>query len=206
MNYSYLSFKRACDFILATLLLIFLLPFLTLLTLLLYLSHGRPIFFRQSRAGFQQKVFTLYKFRSMDLYNPQNPLGDSKRTTILGSFLRASSLDELPSLINILKGDLSFVGPRPLLCEYLHLYTPEQNLRHSVRPGLTGLAQVNGRNSISWEEKFSYDALYVRSISFPLDFFILIKTFYTVLFASGVNHHGSPMPPFTGGITPLPRT
>ena len=150
---------------------------------------GRPIFFIQERGGFNNTVFKLIKFRTMTLkMDKKNKLlDDNFRITKIGKFLRETSLDEIPSLINVLKGEMSFIGPRPLLAKYLKLYTKEQKKRHNLRPGITGWAQISGRNLISWEKKFKLDLWYVENINFFLDFKILILTFLTVLKKEGVN-------------------
>ncbi len=164
-------------------------------------TMGTPVFFRQVRAGHHGKSFEMIKFRSMkntvDEYG--KPLPDEERITPFGHFLRNSSLDELPELWNVLKGDMSLVGPRPLLMEYLPRYTPEQNRRHDVKPGISGWAQVNGRNAISWEEKFNLDVWYVENYSFLLDLKIIIQTVKTVFVREGIsaNEHVT-MPPFRG--------
>jgi len=163
--------KNIIDFIISLFLLIILFPLFILIMFLIYLNMGRPIFFKQKRAGFKGKPFYIFKFRTMkNIYDSNgNLLQDEERLTKLGKFLRSSSLDELPELINVLKGEMSIVGPRPLLYEYLPLYTPEQARRHEVKPGMTGWVQVNGRNALSWEEKFKLDVWYVDNWSLLLD-------------------------------------
>jgi len=158
-------------------------PLLAILSVLVWIKHGRPILFRQARPGYNGKIFTLYKFRSMsnELDSNGKPLPDTQRITRLGHFLRASSLDELPELINVLRGEMSLVGPRPLLVEYLPRYSAEQRRRHDVLPGITGWAQVNGRNALTWEEKFALDVWYVDHWSFGLDIKILWLTVGQVL-------------------------
>ncbi|GAA4018262.1 sugar transferase [Deinococcus rubellus] len=171
------------------------------LTLLVRFKLGSPIFFSQQRPGLRGKPFTMYKFRTMrDATDTQGqPLPDSERLTPLGRFLRSSSLDELPELFNVLRGDMSLVGPRPLLMEYLPRYTPQQARRHEVRPGITGWAQVNGRNAISWEEKFNLDVWYVDNRSFALDLKILWLTVLKVFKREGINAVGeATMPVFSG--------
>ena len=175
----YKSFgKRLFDFISAAAGLIILSPLFLFLTLLIYFINNRNPFFHQRRPGLDGKIFTIIKFRTMmDLYDPNGILlSDTERLTRLGKFLRKTSLDELPQLWNVLIGEMSLVGPRPLLQEYLSFYTKEQSKRHTVKPGITGWAQVNGRNTISWEEKFAYDLWYVNKISFRLDLIILLST------------------------------
>lgn len=171
-------FKRMLDFILSLIALIILSPILLIVAILVRIKLGSPIIFKQQRPGKDEKIFTLYKFRTMTDKKDENGnlLPDSERLTKFGKLLRSTSLDELPELINILKGDMAIVGPRPLLVEYLPYYTEEEKHRHDVRPGLTGLAQVNGRNSISWEEKFKYDVQYVKKITFLGDLKIILKT------------------------------
>lgn len=171
-------FKRMLDFILSLIALIILSPVLLIVAILVRIKLGSPIIFKQQRPGKNEKIFTLYKFRTMTDKKDENGnlLPDSERLTKFGKLLRSTSLDELPELINILKGDMAIVGPRPLLVEYLPYYTEEEKHRHDVRPGLTGLAQVNGRNSISWEEKFKYDVQYVKKITFLGDLKIILKT------------------------------
>lgn len=172
--------------------LLILMPLLVALSALVLIYHGRPILFHQTRAGLNGKPFKMLKFRTMrDAVDSMgNPLPDSERITKFGAFLRATSLDELPELWNVLKGDMSLVGPRPLLMEYLHLYTPEQARRHEVRPGITGWAQVNGRNAISWEEKFKLDVWYVDNRSLWLDIKILFMTVKKVFVREGISADG----------------
>ncbi|MHB0988885.1 MAG: sugar transferase [Bellilinea sp.] len=175
--------KRIFDLLISSLGLILTSPLLAVLAVLVWINHGRPILFRQPRPGHNGKIFTLYKFRSMsnELDSSGNPLPDTQRITRLGHFLRASSLDELPELINVLRGEMSLVGPRPLLVEYLPRYSAEQRRRHDVLPGITGWAQVNGRNALTWEEKFALDVWYVDHWSFGLDIKILWQTVGQVL-------------------------
>lgn len=181
--------KRLLDLILSLIALIILMPVMIILYVLVRIKLGKPVFFKQQRPGLNEKIFTLYKFRTMTDKKDENGklLPDSKRLTKFGKFLRSTSLDELPELINIIKGDMSIVGPRPLLVEYLPLYNEEQKKRHNVRPGLTGLAQVNGRNNISWEEKFKDDIKYVKNINFIEDIKIIFKTVGKVLKREGIN-------------------
>lgn len=170
--------KRTLDLILSLMALILLMPLMIIIGILVRINLGSPIIFKQKRPGKNEKIFTLYKFRTMtdkrDIDG--NLLPDEYRLTKFGKFLRSTSLDELPELINIIKGDMAIVGPRPLLVEYLPYYTEEEKHRHDVRPGLTGLAQVNGRNAISWEEKLKYDTEYIKEISFYSDLKIIFKT------------------------------
>lgn len=193
--------KPFFDFLVSLIALLVLSPLILVLVLIIYFKHGTPVFFSQSRPGKNGKIFMLYKFRTMtndcDCFGELLP--DIKRTTKLGSFLRKSSLDELPQLINVLKGDLSLIGPRPLLIEYLPLYDDNQKKRHLVKPGITGWAQVNGRNVITWEDKFSLDVYYVENISFSLDLKILCKTIIKVLIRTDINNsRGYTMEKFTG--------
>lgn len=184
--------KRFFDFTVSLLMLLLLSPFLLVLFLLSLIFIGSPVFFVQPRGGYKGEVFHLIKFRSMkDLFDEDgNPLPDEVRLVSWGKFLRKTSLDELPTLINILKGDMSLVGPRPLLSEYLPLYSKGQARRHDVRPGLTGWAQVNGRNALSWEEKFDLDVWYVDHRRFALDVKILFLTVLKVLRSEGINQEG----------------
>lgn len=193
--------KRLLDIILSSLALIVLTPVLLIVSVLVRVNLGSPIIFKQKRSGKNEKIFTIYKFRTMlDKKNKQGEIiPDSLRITKFGKILRASSLDELPELVNILKGDMSIVGPRPLHVHYLPLYNDEQKLRHCTKPGLTGLAQINGRNSISWEEKFEWDIRYVKNISFLNDLKIILKTFNQVLRKDGINSTSeTTMPAFKG--------
>ncbi len=184
--------KRLFDLSLLLPSLIFLLPFLALITMGAYFLSGIPVFFCQDRPGFKGRSFRMYKFRTMtnQMDGRGIPLPDAERLTSFGRFLRSASLDELPELFNILKGEMSLVGPRPLLLEYLPLYTPEQARRHEVTPGITGWAQVNGRNAITWEEKFKLDVWYVDHQSFFLDLKILGMTLGKVLKREGINEAG----------------
>lgn len=193
--------KRIFDMVVAFALLgIGAIP-MALLAILIRTQMGSPVLFRQARPGRGGKVFEMIKFRTMrDAVDVSgNPLDDAQRITPLGQFLRASSLDELPELWNVLKGEMSLVGPRPLLVEYLPLYSAEQARRHDVRPGVTGWAQVNGRNAISWEEKFALDVWYVDNRSFLLDLRILWATVARVVRRDGISAEGEvTMPRFTG--------
>jgi lipopolysaccharide/colanic/teichoic acid biosynthesis glycosyltransferase len=176
--------KRPIDIIISLVAIVLLSPLFIIITLLVRLRLGSPIIFKQDRPGKNEKIFTMYKFRTMI---DGNHLSDEKRHTKFGRILRSLSLDELPGLLNVIKGDMSLVGPRPLLVEYLNFYSLEHKKRHSVRPGLTGLAQINGRNTISWKEKFDYDIEYVNKITFLKDFKIIFKTIFKVLKREGVN-------------------
>lgn len=184
--------KRAADFILALIAVIILLPVYIILVLFVKGYLGSPILFCQERPGKDEKIFKMYKFRSMTDKKDENGnlLPDEIRLTKFGRFLRSTSLDELPELLNIIKGDMSIVGPRPLLVRYLPRYNDVQRHRHDVRPGLTGLAQVNGRNAISWEEKFKYDIEYVNNISLLLDIKIILQTVKKVFIRDGISQAG----------------
>lgn len=184
--------KRMFDIFFSSVLIVILSPVLAILYMLILAILGTPVLFRQERPGLRGKIFTMYKFRSMvDLKDVKgNQLHDSERLTGFGKMLRKTSLDELPELFNILKGDMSFVGPRPLLVRYLNRYTREQARRHEVRPGLTGWAQINGRNAISWEEKFRLDVWYVDHWTLWLDLKILCLTFVKVFKREGVSADG----------------
>ncbi|HEX8239464.1 MAG TPA: sugar transferase [Allosphingosinicella sp.] len=185
--------KRLTDIVLSALGLIVLAPLLAVVAAAVAVALGRPVLFRQVRPGLGGRPFRLVKFRTMlDARDADGkPLDDSRRLTRFGRFLRATSLDELPELWNVLKGDMSLVGPRPLLMHYLPLYTPEQARRHDVRPGLTGWAQVNGRNALSWPEKLAFDVWYVDHRSFPLDLKILLMTVAKVVSRSGIAGEGT---------------
>jgi lipopolysaccharide/colanic/teichoic acid biosynthesis glycosyltransferase len=182
-------FKRPLDFITSFITFVLLLPILLVISFLVRVKLGSPIFFKQERPGLNEKIFTLYKFRTMTNEKDKQGilLSDSERLTKFGKILRSTSLDELPSLINIIKGDLSIVGPRPLLVEYLPLYNDEQKRRHTIKPGLTGLAQINGRNGISWSNKFDYDLKYLNNIGFFTDVSIILKTIGKVLKREKIN-------------------
>jgi len=193
--------KRLFDVTISALLLIFLLPIIALVFLLIKFNMGSPILFRQSRPGLKGEPFVVYKFRTMsdqkDAFG--NTLPDGLRLNSLGRFLRKTSLDELPQLFNVLVGDMSLVGPRPLLLEYLPLYSPEQTKRHLVRPGITGWAQVHGRNTISWQDRFSLDIWYVENASFIVDIKILCMTALKVLRRDGIDApDADTMKKFTG--------
>lgn len=193
--------KRPMDCFLATLSLLFLSPVILILSLLVRVFLGSPVLFEQDRPGKGGKVFKLYKFRTMTDKRDEDGqlLADEKRLTTFGKVLRSSSLDELPELFNIIKGEMSLIGPRPLLVKYLPLYNEEQAKRHDVRPGLTGLAQSRGRNSLSWEEKFKLDVEYVNHITFLGDLKIIVDTIRSVLNSEGISADGDvTMPFFTG--------
>jgi lipopolysaccharide/colanic/teichoic acid biosynthesis glycosyltransferase len=193
--------KRFFDLIVSIFLIIVLSPVIILAGFSVLVLTGRPALFRQVRPGYKGRPFTIYKFRTMtdDTEKEGAQLADEERLTGVGRFLRKFSLDELPQLFNVLKGDLSFVGPRPLLMEYIPLYSPEQARRHDVRPGITGLAQVKGRNAITWEERFNLDIWYVDHRSFRLDMKILAETVSTVISREGISAEGcATMPKFTG--------
>lgn len=188
-----LFFKRFLDFILSLLAIIVLSPVYLIVAILVRLKLGSPVIFTQDRPGKNENIFKIYKFRTMsdDRDYDGNLLPDEVRLTKFGKLLRSTSLDELPELFNILKGDMSIVGPRPLLVRYLPLYNEQQKHRHDVRPGFTGWAQCNGRNAISWEEKFDLDIYYADHISFLLDIKIILKTVKTVLFREGISSETS---------------
>ncbi|MGX9900050.1 sugar transferase [Arthrobacter sp. SA17] len=200
-HFSYPSVKRALDLVFAAIGLVASAPAQSVIALMVLLKHGRPIIFKQDRPGLHGEIFTLLKFRSMKNRDEDGGLDtDEQRLTRFGRWLRSTSVDELPSLINVLKGDMSLVGPRPLLVQYLELYTPQQSRRHDVRPGVTGLAQVKGRNSITWEEKLEWDVTYVDHQSCRLDLLIVAETVLAVYKRSGISAQGSAtMPEFLGG-------
>ena len=185
--------KRLLDFILSLFAIIILSPVLLIVALLVRIKLGSPVIFKQKRHGLNEKIFTLYKFRTMtDAKDEQgNLLPDEIRLTKFGKLLRSTSLDELPELFNTLKGDMSIVGPRPLLVRYLPLYNEHQKHRHDVRPGFTGYAQCNGRNAISWEEKFDLDVYYTKNLTLFMDIKIIIKTVKVVLFREGISSETS---------------
>lgn len=182
-------FKRMLDFLLSFMAFIVLSPIMAIVYVLVRIKLGKPAIFKQERPGKNEKIFTLYKFRTMtDKKDEQgNLLPDAERLTKFGKFLRSTSIDELPELVNIIKGDMSIVGPRPLLVEYLPLYNEQQKHRHDVRPGLTGLAQVSGRNSISWEEKFKEDIEYISKIKIIEDIKIILLTVAKVFKREGIS-------------------
>lgn len=185
--------KSLFDKTLALFLIILFSPIYIIVSVMILLNMGRPILFRQKRPGYKEKIFGIYKFRTMTNEKDINGelLPDEQRLVGVGKFIRSTSLDELPQLLNVLKGEMSFVGPRPLLIEYLPLYNDEQKRRHDVKPGITGWAQVNGRNAISWEQKFEYDVWYVDNQSFWLDIKILWMTFLKVVKRSDISSSSS---------------
>jgi lipopolysaccharide/colanic/teichoic acid biosynthesis glycosyltransferase len=185
--------KRLFDILLALVLIVLFSPFYIIVSILILVKMGNPILFRQLRPGLNEKIFGIYKFRTMTNEKDKNGelLSDEKRLVGIGKFIRSVSLDELPQIFNVLKGEMSFIGPRPLLVEYLELYSSEQKRRHLVLPGITGWAQVNGRNAISWEQKFEYDVWYVDNQSFFLDVRILLMTFLKVVKRSDISSTSS---------------
>lgn len=196
--------KRALDLLGSSVGLVLLAPLLAAIAAIVRLSLGRPVLFRQLRPGLEARPFVLYKFRTMRHARDEDgePMSDAARMTRIGAFLRSTSLDELPELWNVLRGDMSLVGPRPLLMEYVPLYTAWQARRHAVRPGITGWAQVNGRNAARWEERFEMDVWYVDNRSFLLDLRILIRTTISVLRRDGINQPGQvTVEPFQGSDT-----
>ncbi len=195
--------KRLLDIALSFLLIFLLSPVFLIVALLVWIKLGTPVIFRQQRPGRYEKIFCMYKFRTMSDKKDEEGklLPDAMRLTKFGKLLRSTSLDELPELWNILKGDMSIVGPRPLLVKYLPLYNERQRHRHDVRPGFTGLAQVNGRNSISWEEKFEWDVRYVENVSFMCDLKIILHTVWIVFKREGITSNTSvTMEEFRGEI------
>ncbi|MES2808147.1 MAG: sugar transferase [Bacteroidota bacterium] len=186
------TFKRSFDLMVSIGLFIVFLPVFFLTCLLLYIANNGSVFFLQPRPGIYGKIFRVIKFKTMNDKSDANGqlLPDSQRLTAVGAFVRKTSLDEIPQLLNVIKGDMSLVGPRPLLVEYLPLYSATQSLRHNVRPGITGWAQVNGRNAISWTQKFEYDVWYVNHISFALDMKILWMTALRVVKSADINAAG----------------
>ncbi len=193
--------KRPMDIILSLMAIIGLAPVLLLVAVLVRKKLGKPVIFAQERPGLNEKIFKLYKFRTMTDERDENGelLPDEVRLTTFGKFLRSTSLDELPELFNILKGDMSVIGPRPLLVKYLPLYNDFQKHRHDVSPGLSGLAQINGRNAITWEKKFEYDVEYTKNITFLGDWKIILLTLKKAFFREGINSDNSAtMPEFTG--------
>ncbi|MBD7984588.1 sugar transferase [Sporosarcina sp. Sa2YVA2] len=195
--------KRLMDFILSLVAIIVLSPILLIVAIIVRVKLGGPVLFKQERPGLNEKIFMMYKFRSMTDQRDANGelLPDSVRLTKFGRILRSTSLDELPGLFNILKGDMSIVGPRPLLVQYLPLYNDHQKRRHEVRPGLSGLAQVSGRNAISWEDKFSFDVEYVEKISFIGDWRIIFLTIKKIFIREGINSEtAATMESFRGNL------
>ena len=196
-------FKRVIDFLASLIGFIILLPLFIVITIFLFFSNdGKPFFF-QRRPGKNGKVFSIIKFKTMnDKKDTEGKLlPDEVRLTSVGKFVRKTSLDEIPQLLNVIKGDMSLIGPRPLLTDYLHLYNEFQSRRHEVKPGITGWAQVNGRNAISWDKKFEYDVWYVDNISFVLDLKILLKTIQKVIKSEGINaEDGNTKEPFSGNF------
>ncbi len=185
-------FKPLIDKILALILIILFSPIMIIVAILIYLWDGRPIIFTQERPGLNEKIFKIYKFRTMTNEKDEfgNLLPDEKRLNGIAKIIRSLSLDELPQLFNVLKGDMSFIGPRPLLVKYLPRYNKEQRKRHLVKPGITGLAQVKGRNALSWREKFKYDVFYVNHLSFKLDLYIICQTVLKVIKKEGISQEG----------------
>ncbi|MED1114667.1 sugar transferase [Bacillus paramycoides] len=193
--------KRPMDFTLSLIAIIVLSPVFLIVAFLVKTKLGSPVLFKQERPGLHGNIFKMYKFRTMTDEKDGNGelLPDSVRLTKFGKFLRSTSPDELPGLFNIFKGDMSIIGPRPLLVQYLPLYNEHQKRRHEVRPGLSGLAQVNGRNTISWEEKFNYDVEYVEDVSFIIDWKIILLTIKKVFIREGINSEtAATMEPFKG--------
>lgn len=196
-----LQIKRGIDLVAAFLMGLVTAPLFALVYLIIFVRLGQPVIFRQQRPGYKGRPFYVYKFRTMMRANEVNgrPLTDGERMGRLGKLLRKTSLDELPQLWNVLKGDMSFVGPRPLLMEYLGLYTPEQMRRHDVKPGITGLAQISGRNEVGWDQRFELDVWYVDHWTLWLDFRIVVLTIQKVFKGEGVSAHGvATMTKFTG--------
>lgn len=189
--------KRLMDFILSLIAIIVLSPILLIVAILVRVKLGGPVLFKQERPGLNEKIFMMYKFRTMTDGRDGNGglLPDSVRLTKFGRILRSTSLDELPELFNILKGDMSIIGPRPLAIQYLPYYTEQEKVRHSVRPGLSGLAQINGRNTSSWEQRFSYDIDYVNNIYFIGDIKIILKTILKAVKRSDIGERGVDSPP-----------
>ncbi len=185
----YRVLKNIFDKIVAFILVVLLLPLFVIVVILIYFTMGRPIFFKQVRPGKNENLFTIYKFRTMsnERDNYGNLLSDEKRLKGIGKMIRSTSLDELPQLFNVLKGDMSFIGPRPLLVEYLKFYNKIQKRRHEIKPGITGWAQVNGRNAISWQKKFDFDLYYVDNCSFVLDMKIFWMTFLKLFKRSDIS-------------------
>lgn len=198
---SYDPVKRIFDIVLSLVGILISCPLQLVIAALVWMKLGSPVVFRQNRPGRDGEIFELIKFRTMIREDVSNGLiSDEDRLTTFGKFLRSTSMDELPTLLNVLKGDMSIVGPRPLLVSYLGRYTSEQNKRHQVRPGITGLAQVRGRNALAWEEKFALDVYYVQNRSLALDLRILVETVISVISRRGITAADSAtMPEFLGG-------
>lgn len=199
----YLIVKRILDFFFAFVLLIILFPLMLLVAIAIKLDSAGPVIFKQKRPGKNAKIFTIYKFRTMCIEREKDEkvLQDFERITRVGSFLRKTSIDELPQLFNVIKGEMSFVGPRPLLVKYLPYYTAEEFRRHEVLPGITGWAQINGRNTTTWEKRFKYDVWYVDNRSILIDIKILLLTIYRVLKREGINYcPDDTMPFFRGNV------
>lgn len=193
--------KRPMDVLLSLIAIVVFSPVLVLVALLVRIKLGSPVLFKQERPGMNEKIFTMYKFRTMTDKRDENGilLPDGVRLTKFGIFLRSTSLDELPELFNILKGDMSIIGPRPLLVQYLSLYSDYQKRRHEVRPGLSGLAQISGRNTLSWEEKFDLDVKYIQNVSFIGDWKIIFWTIKKVFIREGINSEtAATIEPFKG--------
>jgi undecaprenyl phosphate N,N'-diacetylbacillosamine 1-phosphate transferase len=193
--------KSKIDFILALLGFLILSPLFVIITICLFFANQGKPFFIQKRPGKNGKIFSIVKFKTMNDKKDQNGelLNDAERLTKVGNFVRKTSLDEIPQLLNVITGDMSLIGPRPLLTHYLHLYNDFQNRRHEVKPGITGWAQVNGRNAISWDKKFEYDVWYVDNISFWLDCKIILKTIQKVIQSEGINAaNAATIEPFNG--------
>ena len=197
-------FKRALDIVGSITGLIVFSPLMIVVSILILLKLGRPVFYQQKRPGLHGKPFTILKFRTMiDLRNEKGDLlPDERRLPAFGRFLRSASLDELPELWNVLRGEMSLVGPRPLLMQYLPLYNSEQRRRHEVKPGMTGWAQINGRNALSWEDRFKLDVWYVDNRSFPLDLKILFLTILATLRRKGISAEGHATMPYFAGSPP----
>ena len=198
--------KRLLDIILSLMIIILFWWLILIIAIMVKIFLGSPVIFKQERPGKDEKIFTLYKFRTMTDEKDEdgNLLPDEKRLNKFGKFLRSTSLDELPEILNVLKGEMSFVGPRPLLVEYLELYDEKQKYRHKVRPGLTGLAQINGRNDTTWEARFNHDVEYVKNVTFLNDIKIIFKTIKLVFTRKGINANGSvTMTKFTGNKTQI---
>ena len=201
----YSLLKRMLDTLFAAVLLFLLSPLMAIVVIVVRLAQGRPVLFLQTRPGLRGKPFRLYKFRTMDSESRLLPSQtEADRVTPVGRFLRKLSLDELPQLWNVVKGDMSMVGPRPLLTKYLPLYDSRQATRHTVRPGLTGLAQVNGRNTLTWDERLELDAQYVETYSFSRDVCILVKSLVVLFLGRGVNPQGTEMMEPFRGSSPTP--